>query len=355
MPDFSVVICTYNGALRLPQILEKLKAQKEAQDCRSAIGPESYSRKFQWEVLIVDNNSSDHTPQIVQQFQQSWRPGVPLRYCFEPRQGLAFARRKAIAETQSSLIGFLDDDTLPAECWVSEARKFGQTHPNVGAYGSNVSGQYEVPPPEGFERIACCLAIIERGQQPFQYAARGVLPAGAGMVIRRQAWLEQVPAIPALAGVSGKSLKTKGEDVETLSYIRTAWPVWHNPAMRIAHVIPKARLERQYLLNLFWQIGLSRYALRQTRYSQWTWWLILLLYLANDLRKVLRCLFPQLRLPAMKLGTVEACEFSLLLGSLLSPFLHGQSVSNPLSSGSPSSKPPLKLPSFLRLISRCLL
>lgn len=306
MPDFSVVICTYNGENRLPDVLEKLQVQQPTCD---------------WEVVVVDNNSQDCTAAVVRQFQLKWRSDVPLRYCFEPQQGLAFARRRAIAETQSPLIGFLDDDTWPDPNWVNAAFEFSRQHPEAGAYGSSIKGSYETPPPEGFHRVACCLAIIDRGTQPFQYSPeRGVLPAGAGMVVRRQAWVQEVPPEPKLAGVKAGSLAAKGEDVETLSYLRRSWPIWHNPAMRLSHIIPKERLERNYLLHLFWHIGLSRYPLRKIRYQWWQWPLMVILHFFNDLRKEL------LHLLTMKQsGTVESCEQSLLLGSLLSPFYYQRS------------------------------
>ncbi|MEL6815120.1 MAG: hormogonium polysaccharide biosynthesis glycosyltransferase HpsE [Cyanobacteria bacterium J06598_3] len=365
-PDFSVVICTYNGAHLLPNLLEKLRQQQPC--CSEGSSEGSFEGKqegsanalasFRWEVIVVDNNSCDaptegqrqRTAAVIKEIQQTWRPDVPLRYLFEPQQGLAFARRCAVHASNSELLGFLDDDTLPDPHWVAEAIRFAQQHPRAGAYGSSIHGLYEVPPPPNFERIACCLAIIDRGESPFQYPPnRGVLPAGAGMVIRRQAWLEQVPNVPALAGVKAGSLKAKGEDVETLSYIRRTWEIWHNPAMRLGHVIPKARLERAYLLNLFWQIGLSRYQLRQVQHSWWQWPTMLLLYCANDFRKVLQQLVRSttfkdivshtlgtnavsreethlntvglntVGLNTRGLSTVEACELSLLMGSFLSP------------------------------------
>ena len=189
----------------------------------------------------------------------------------------------------------------------------------MGAYGSAVDGEYESTPPEGFERIASCLAIIQRGTVPFAYDAKqGVLPAGAGMVIRRQAWLDCVPPEPALKGVCGASLQTKGEDVETLNHIRQGgWPIWHNPQMRLTHLIPETRLRPTYLLHLFQCIGVSRYPLRCVRYPPWQRPWMLILHGLNDLRKLLAHILTTKQLSPT--DTVTACERTLLVHSFISP------------------------------------
>jgi cellulose synthase/poly-beta-1,6-N-acetylglucosamine synthase-like glycosyltransferase len=66
-----------------------------------------------------------------------------------------------VREAKGDLIGFLDDDNLPYSNWVVEAYKFGQKHPESGAYGGQIHGKFEVEPPVGFERIAGLLALIE--------------------------------------------------------------------------------------------------------------------------------------------------------------------------------------------------
>jgi glycosyltransferase involved in cell wall biosynthesis len=307
MTDFSVVVCTFNGAKRLPQVLETLKSQRFTQPCH-------------WEVMVVDNNSRDRTPEVVQTYQQNWLPGVPLRYCFEPRQGIAYARRCALKHSTAPLIGFLDDDTQPSPTWVQAAYDFGQAHPQAGAYGSAIQPQTEVPLPPHFERIAPLLAIINRGPHPFPYQGRhSVLPAGAGMVVRRQAWDTCVPRQPRLSGVNGNSLANKGEDVETLSYIRDGgWQVWHNPAMAIAHHLPAHRLQRDYLVDLGRAIGLSRWPLRRLRHRPWQRSWIWLAYGLNDLRRLVLYGLAH-GIPLLEGDMVFACEWSLRLYSLLSP------------------------------------
>lgn len=181
MVDFTVVIPTYNGAQRLPRVLETLRSQSISDSCT-------------WEVVIVDNNSTDGTAAVVENYQSNWLAPVSLRYVTEPRQGLAYARQCGVEAANGKWVGFLDDDTAPDQNWVTAAYRFGEEHPQAGAYGGQIHGDFEVPPPENFERIKSFLAIKERGPTPHLYQPDVlILPPGAGLVIRKQAWLEAVP------------------------------------------------------------------------------------------------------------------------------------------------------------------
>ncbi|MBD2260342.1 hormogonium polysaccharide biosynthesis glycosyltransferase HpsE [Pseudanabaena sp. FACHB-2040] len=311
MFDVTIAICTYNGAARLPKVLQCLRSQR-------------HSHTFSWSVLVVDNNSTDATAEVAQHYQVDWPQTYPLFYVFEPRQGLAFARRCAIEQTQSPLIAFLDDDNWPDPDWVAAVHAFGSRHPQVGAYGGQILPHYEVPPPTGFDQIAACLAVNEQRLGPHRYSPhQWRFPAGAGLVVRRQAWLDTVPDQPRLKGVCGSALTSKGEDLESLSYLNLAgWEIWHNPAMQIEHFIPRHRLEPEYLIRLFRGIGLSRYPTRMIRFRAWQRPLVIPLYVLNDLRKLLAY-----RLSHQASGsqdTVLVCQQTLLFYSLISPFYHGQ-------------------------------
>lgn len=309
MVDFTVAICTYNGEDRLPKVLERLRLQL-------------HTEQFSWEVVIIDNNSTDNTAGIIQNHQADWPEAYPIKYCFESEQGIAFARRLAIKEAQGPLVGFLDDDNLPNSTWVSAAYSFGQTHPQAGVYGSQILGDYEVEPPVNFYRISVSLAIVERGQEPFRYHPRKwKFPAGAGMVVRKQAWLENVPAHPFLKGVCATSLSSKGEDTETILYIRKSnWEVWYNPEMLIHHHIPKWRLERDYLLNLFKGIGLSKFPLYMLQFATWKKPFAFLLYILTALRKLF-IHFIRYR-KSLRTDIVLACQMELFSNTFISPFYH---------------------------------
>jgi glycosyltransferase involved in cell wall biosynthesis len=310
MTDFTVAIRTYNRADWLAKILERLRSQ---------INTES----IQWDVVVVDNNSTDHTAQVIKDYQADWPDTYPLRYFLETRQGASFARKRAIQEAQGNLIGFLDDDNLPALDWVSAAYTFSQAHPKAGAFGGQIHGAFEVEPPKNFKRIAHFLPVIERDQaicfNSYKYSRKRVLPPGAGLVIRRQAWLDSVPDHLILQGPVGDSLACKGEDLEALLHMwKAGWEIWFNPNMHIYHQIPKSRFEREYLLRFFRGIGLGRCYTRMLGYEQWKTPLIIPLYMMNDLYKIIMHYAKHRQ--ALLTDVVLASEMELFVSSFISPF-----------------------------------
>jgi glycosyltransferase involved in cell wall biosynthesis len=303
--DFTVAICTYNGENRLPLVLECLLWQLNTAD-------------LAWEVVVIDNNSSDGTAKAFSDFAERWPSHIPLRYGFEPRQGASFARQHAVEIARSPLIGFLDDDNLPSMLWVASAYQFAKAHPQAGVFGSRIRGDFEINPPPNFERIAAFLALTERGSDPLLYEPqRKVLPPGAGLVVRREAWLAHVPPVLSLGGHSGG--REAGEDLEVVLYIQQAgWEVWYNPQMQMHHKIPKNRLGRDYLIKLCRGIGLSRHRTRMLSFPYWQRPLVAPLYVFNDVRRVLRHLLKYRT--AVVTDTVTACEMTMYLYSLISPF-----------------------------------
>lgn len=308
--DFSIAIPTYNGGQRLAAVLECLRWQLN-------------THELSWEVIVVDNNSTDNTAEVIQNYQREWRKDTPLRYAFEPQQGAAYARQTAITLAASPLIGFLDDDTLPGMTWLISAYRFAQEYPQAGVIASRIRGSFETTPPENFERIAALLALTERGSKPMMYAPhKKVIPPSAGMVVRRQAWIDNVPETLVLTGRTGTSMLT-GEDTESILHIQQAgWEVWYNPRMRLQHQIPSTRLTRQYLQKLCRGIGLSRYRTRMLSLTPWLRPLMLFLYVGNDVRKIVVhcCRYRQ----AVIYDDVAACELTLYTASLISPLFMAQ-------------------------------
>lgn len=323
MVDFIVAIPTYNGADKLPQLLDRLRSQANTDH-------------FSWAVLIVDNNSKDNTAQVIQSYQGQLTDSIALHYAFEQRQGAAFARVKAMEVVNSQWpcgwVGFLDDDVMPEANWVAAAYDFGQSHPEAGAYGGQIHGDFEVEPPENFARIKSYLALRERGDKPHRYDPDNLsLPPSAAWVIHAKAWHDNVSTRPKLGGRANGSM-VQGDDYEPLLRMHKAgWEIWYNPAMHVAHHIPADRLQRDYLTKLSRGCGLCICQLRMINTDRWKRpFIFVKLILSNLRRVVLHWLKFRNQLDT---DLVAACEMEFYLGSVMSPFYYLQTLgrSNKLS------------------------
>ncbi len=301
MVDVSVVICTYNGASRIPQVFACLQQQEPVAD-------------LAWEIVVVDNNSNDDTAAVCREYQRANTMNVPVRYCFEGRQGLAYARRKGAAVARGDLLAFLDDDNWPHPTWLEAIATFSRSHPQVGAFGGQIHGQFEVPPPPNFDRIARFFALIQ-GDVPYCYndkyagAAIKMFPPGAGLVVRQAAWQSSLQSEP--------QLPQTGEDLELLLQIwQSGWQLWFVPTIEIDHHIPASRLEPGYLMRFFYRNGVIRYPYRMLQYSSWQRPVWTVLYLVNDLKKLIAF---RLRYRRLQSDLIVQCEQQLLIATLFSP------------------------------------
>lgn len=304
--DFTVAIPTYNGASRLPLVLERLRQQTNTEH-------------FNWEIIIVDNNSKDNTREVVGEYQKNWPEQLPLRYCLETEQGAAFARLRAIREAKGELIGFLDDDNLPDSNWVAAAYAFGNEHPKAGAFGGQIHGDFAVEPPENFQRIQSFLAIRERGEKPHLYDPDNLsLPPAAAVVVRKKAWCETVPNRPILRG-KALGLMVQGDDYEPLLYLhKGGWGIWYNPAMHTYHQIPGWRLEKDYLLSLIRGSCLCICHLRLINAKTGQEPIIMTKIMLGSLRRALSHLVKYRG--KIKTDLIAACEMEFYLSSFASPF-----------------------------------
>ena len=128
--DVSVVIPTYNRCEQLPGAIESLIAQD--------------SDRVRYEVIVVDNNSTDRTRQVVESFCNA---DVPVRYVFDRRPGASFARNAGITEANAPIVAFIDDDIRVHPSWMTTLKEKFDAHPEIGFIGGKVLPSWNVTPP----------------------------------------------------------------------------------------------------------------------------------------------------------------------------------------------------------------
>jgi len=247
----TVAICTYNGRARIGYVLASLLNQTLS--------------AYPWEILVVDNASTDDTVEVCEQWRNKLT--VPLRIVHEERQGLSYARECAGQNARGEIVCFLDDDSPAEQDWVEKAVQAFQEHPQAGCLGGKVKPIWEVAPtPLVLEVCNFALAVCDHGEAPFRYEGVCGGPVGAGMCIRREV-LNQAYAAPAFSSlVTGRKGTTLagGEDTALGTVVgQMGHERWYIPTLRISHRIPAYRMQFAYLLRLYEGIGRGQAMVRR--------------------------------------------------------------------------------------------
>ncbi|MET0622030.1 MAG: glycosyltransferase [Pyrinomonadaceae bacterium] len=238
--SIDLVICTYNNAALLDATLDAVSRQRV---------PEGVD----WQVLVVDNNCTDGTREVLERHGSAGR--ARLRAVIEPSQGLTPARLRGVKETRGEWVAFVDDDCLLEEDWVEQAARFAAEHAECGAFGGQVIPRWEVTPPPYVLSRRYAYACKYHGETPH----RRPWLAGAGLVVRREAlagcgWLER----QYLADRTG-DLSVSGGDMEITLRVGAKYELWYNPACRLRHVIPARRMSREYVRRVTRGLGAGRH------------------------------------------------------------------------------------------------
>ena len=168
----SVVISTYNRCDMLPRALESVLAQEDGGLC--------------YEVIVVDNNSTDRTRDVAESFIKGGYAN--LRYVFETKQGLSYARNAGIRAAQAPIIAFTDDDVRATPRWIAEIKRTFDEHPEIVYIGGKVLPLWRDEPPAWLTRDHWSpLALMDDGDEPFYMSAKKPrCMVGANLSVRRE-------------------------------------------------------------------------------------------------------------------------------------------------------------------------
>jgi len=256
-PDVSVCICTYNRRESLLEVLASLTRMDVPDDAS-------------FEVLVIDNNSSDGTADAVQ--RQTWRT-LALRYVHEARQGLSNARNAAVSEARGGVVAFLDDDVTVESDWLerlvsafrAEPAPAAVGGPAVRAAGLGRPGLWheEFDGPAGHFDAGDTVRSSDDGYN-------GMIGIGANMAFDRRVF-DAYGLFRTDLGRAGASL-AMGEELELLERMRRGGErLVYDPSVVVHHRPDLARVSRAYLRRWYFRFG--EWSFEKERHSDVVRWL----------------------------------------------------------------------------------
>lgn len=240
---FTLAVCTYNRAALLTQALDSLAA------CRAPAD--------EWELLLIDNNSGDYTRAVA----ESFLPRLPLRYIFEPIQGLSTARNRALRECRGDVLLFTDDDVRFDVDWLQRYQHAFSAQLGAGWFGGRIRPLWRDGSPawlqdEGMALIAGLMVRYDLGAVDRPFLSADPTPFGASFALRRSAF-ELTGEFRTDLGVNG-STPGRGEEAEYLLRLKQAGiPGFYVGTSSAWHWQDPARFSWKYLYRHGVQKGIA--------------------------------------------------------------------------------------------------
>ncbi len=236
----SAIICTHNRDTYLGAAIDSLLAQQ------TAVG---------FEVVVVDNGSTDRTREVVEQRLADAR----LRYVFEPVLGLSVARNTGAESSRGKILAYLDDDAEASVSWLDTLHSAFEANSKLAIAGGKVTLIY--PPGQSAPRwlspgLAANLGAYDLGDKIIYIDNPGLTPRGLNYAIRRS-FLEEVGGFDTNLGRVGKKLLSNEELQMTELAIKLSWQVAYLPDALVAHNVQTERLQRSWFFSRGWWQGIS--------------------------------------------------------------------------------------------------
>lgn len=241
LPLITIAICTYNRADYLQDTLRDLSSQSADSEL--------------FEVLVINNNSTDQTEKICGEFKRS-HPGINFRFVDETNQGLSFARNRAVKEAASPALLFIDDDVHLKKNFVSTAYNYLSSNPDVSCAGGRIFVSFDDTDPNWIPReLMPMFGLHDLGKSNKLYPATN-FPRGGNMLIKNNIF-EEHGLFDTNLGRIGKHL-LGSEEKAFFEMIRKKGVELHYwPELKLWHRIGPNRLEDDYLRKQSLGIGQS--------------------------------------------------------------------------------------------------
>ena len=248
----SVVIICFNGEKRIVPTLEHLSTQKNV--------------NFGWDILIIDNNSSDNTSSTAKNFWQKHSGICPLRVIKESKSGAMYARKCGMINSNYRYMLFCDDDNWLSDHYVKTAFDRIRSDEKIAAIGGHgiLTFEHNFEKPDWISRYSGKFGAGPQGRQDGDITDYKGSIYTAGAILDR-VWLSKLYSCgfkPLLPGRDGVSL-VAGEDTElTYGLKKIGGRLHYYSDLKFQHFMPSARMNWNYLLKLSKAMEIGNYLLQ---------------------------------------------------------------------------------------------
>ncbi|MCY7363046.1 MAG: glycosyltransferase family 2 protein, partial [Ignavibacteria bacterium] len=248
----SIIVCTYNGAQRLADTIRHIAKQK-------------VDSNILWELVLVDNASSDNSKEVTKAEWKKHDCNARLKIVDQPIPGKQLALEKGYEVAKYEYWITCDDDNWLDENFVQLTYEIMSSNKKIGALGGPNEALCELAPPEWFKWFQKDYAAGPQGDIYTGKVSDGDITWkrgyvwGAGMVVRKSAWQKLIADgfRTSMSCRKGTELSSGGDSEACYALVLAGWHIWYDKRLKLKHCMPAGRLEWDYLIRLFSGFGVA--------------------------------------------------------------------------------------------------
>ncbi|WP_139207666.1 glycosyltransferase [Bacillus sp. 71mf] len=238
MLKLSLIVPTYNREKYLTKALLSFLNQ--------SLSPDKY------EILIIDNNSTDQTALTVRKIMES--ATVSWKYLKEMKQGLHYVRNKGILEAKGDIVIFGDDDIIASSNWLENIMQEFEQHPQTGICGGKIKPLWQSQPENwvydyGSPEIHPLFAYLDYGDERVSLHHEYVF--GCNFAIRRDLAIQIGGSFPDTFPTHLKHLSGTGENAMIDNTRKLNYEIIYLPEALVYHHIDSLRMTLNYFIDRY--------------------------------------------------------------------------------------------------------
>ncbi|MBI9046109.1 MAG: glycosyltransferase family 2 protein [Anaerolineaceae bacterium] len=243
----SVLICTHNRAELLNDVLSTLIQQDLSFD--------------QFEILIIDNNSTDGTKNVSQKFVNKY---PRIRYLFEKNLGLSHARNRGWKEAAGKYVAYTDDDCRIPKNWLSKAKQIiGEKEPAI--FGGPYFPFYDSPKTKWFKD-----SYGSKENGPFARRLCNNEYLSGGNIFIKKTILLNLNGFKTNLGMQGSAIGY-AEETELITRLFLQKPkeiVYYDPDLFVEHLVPHRKMSLVWIIKSRFSMGKSNFLMSSNKDNQ---------------------------------------------------------------------------------------